>query len=324
MFRIVLAILVLASTSSAHAARIKIERLDDLVGISVVGELRPGDGERFQSVLYDVLARGVRPFVMFSSPGGSLDASITIGRAIHGQSLPTLVLPDDTCASACALAWTAGRPRLLSRSSRLGYHQASRDIGFGPVASAKGSARAASYLADVGASADLLSFAIRARPEAMAYLDPRLAIELGLDVKWLDASATTRRAYAPSERLAAGGPPEDMPDDANMMRAIANTRAAYREGGAAKLVQASRACWATVQRNGSARSFQYCTVLDVTAEYLFNQARRSAADRPPKQIRGAAIRERVRRLRSLVVLPELLPFDPLKEWGGRTYAVLEG
>ncbi len=55
------------------------------------------------------------------SDGGNLDAGIEIGRAIWFREAATVV-EEGTCASACALAWLAGRPRYMAPKARIGFH----------------------------------------------------------------------------------------------------------------------------------------------------------------------------------------------------------
>jgi hypothetical protein len=57
--------------------------------------------------------------VAFESQGGLLNTGIEIGRRIRSAGLKTLAL--ETCASACALAWIAGRVRYANEETKIGF-----------------------------------------------------------------------------------------------------------------------------------------------------------------------------------------------------------
>ena len=62
---------------------------------------------------------GVR-IVVLDSPGGFVDEGIRIGHALKQSGLATGV--DHRCASACTLAFAAGKDRILLPPGRLGFH----------------------------------------------------------------------------------------------------------------------------------------------------------------------------------------------------------
>ncbi len=64
------------------------------------------------------LARLVR----FDSPGGHIKAAMEVADMIRARNLDTYV--GRMCASACTIAFLAGRQRFASETARLGFHQA--------------------------------------------------------------------------------------------------------------------------------------------------------------------------------------------------------
>jgi len=60
--------------------------------------------------------------IYLDSPGGHIKAALEVADLIHSHNLDTYV--SHLCASACTIAFLAGRRRLVSETGRLGFHQA--------------------------------------------------------------------------------------------------------------------------------------------------------------------------------------------------------
>jgi membrane-bound ClpP family serine protease len=60
--------------------------------------------------------------IRFDSPGGHVQAALQIADVIHDRGLDTYV--PRFCASACTLAFLAGKHRFLAPTAQLGFHQA--------------------------------------------------------------------------------------------------------------------------------------------------------------------------------------------------------
>ena len=90
---------------------------DELVGIEAIGEIKPGDEEKFVAAAEEALSgRGENtplPMVKFDSGGGSVGAGVLIGLAIRERGLPTFVGEGKTCASACTFAFIGGTERRI-------------------------------------------------------------------------------------------------------------------------------------------------------------------------------------------------------------------
>jgi hypothetical protein len=128
------AFLCLASAAAAMDFRVSGDKL------LATGEIVPGDAQRFVQTVAGVSIVSGFPnapdvpevtAVALSSPGGNLFEGIRLGQAIRAASIPTLVMSDKTCASACAIAFLGGKiqgastsavRRELEPGARLAFH----------------------------------------------------------------------------------------------------------------------------------------------------------------------------------------------------------
>ena len=88
--------------------------------VTVDGVLEPDDGSQFGSKT-SFLSKAI---VSFRSDGGSVIAGIQIGENIRLKGFTTVVAGNGRCASACAIAWLGGAPRLMSAEAKIGFHAA--------------------------------------------------------------------------------------------------------------------------------------------------------------------------------------------------------
>lgn len=95
--------LVALSASPSIAASITAYPIKDRNStlIAVQGELKFGDEKLFA----EHALKADNALVIFDSGGGSLIASLEIGKAIRVKGFVTWVPNNVSCASACALAW---------------------------------------------------------------------------------------------------------------------------------------------------------------------------------------------------------------------------
>ena len=102
--------------SASHAATISVEIFGpNKAVVAVEGPLYAEDGKQF-SAKVDELSNAI---VSFRSDGGSIVAGIQIGEKIRLKGFATVVSTGQRCASACALAWLGGAPRLVEFGSTL-------------------------------------------------------------------------------------------------------------------------------------------------------------------------------------------------------------
>lgn len=146
--------------------------------IVIDGELADGDEVRFER-LADALPRAV---VVLLSPGGDLHAGIEIGKLIRDRELATLVESGKECASACALAWLAGTPRIMAEGATIGFHAAYTEHGNELVASASANALVGAYVSQLGFPTSVIIYVTQADPNDMQWLTPEDAEEIGIDI----------------------------------------------------------------------------------------------------------------------------------------------
>ncbi|WP_292119491.1 hypothetical protein [Mesorhizobium sp.] len=144
--------------------------------ITITGVIEPQDDLRFNQVA----ATTGNAIVVLNSEGGAVLPALEIGRSIRLKGFATAVASDTLCASACALTWLAGTPRLAGQSANIGFH-ASYVVKDGtPSETGVGNALIGAYLNQLGLSQDAIVFVTSAPPEGMAWLSGEKAGELGV------------------------------------------------------------------------------------------------------------------------------------------------
>jgi hypothetical protein len=152
--------------------------------ITVTGQIVAGDAQRFSAIARKYPGATVR----LTSPGGELEPALAIGKQIAAKRYATSVAPSSLCASACALIWLAGTPRIMSADSLIVFHASYRlETDGRRVLSERGIGRVRQYLARLSLPAAALSFAAqdatgRTPEESLARLTPEKARSLGLAV----------------------------------------------------------------------------------------------------------------------------------------------
>lgn len=181
----VLASAFLTSTTS-YAAKIEIQKDDELTVIIIEGDFVLGDERKFA----DAAISTPDALVVLGSNGGNLYAGIEIGTAIRLKGFTTLV-PDNTrCASACALAWLGGRIRAMGTTAEVGFHAAS-NADNGQVTSS-GNALVGAYLSKIGLPSAAVVYITEPPPNSIRWLTATDAAKYGIDVKVLSLPANSQ------------------------------------------------------------------------------------------------------------------------------------
>lgn len=175
----ILGLLLAFTTAPAGAAYIHSATGEDGgARIVIDGEMINGDEVKFEDLLLDF----PDATVVLLSPGGDLDAGIAIGKLIREYGLTTLVESRKECASACALAWLAGTPRVMAEDATVGFHAAYTEHGSEMVTSATANALVGAYVSQLGFPTSVVIYVTQADPEDMQWLTPEDAEELGIDI----------------------------------------------------------------------------------------------------------------------------------------------
>ncbi len=94
--------------------------------------------------------------------------ALEIGRIVRIAGYSTLVLPNTSCTSACALIWLAGKKRILD--GRVGFHAAYRDTEGRLQESGAANALIGNYMTQLGLPAKAILFATAAPPDRILWL----------------------------------------------------------------------------------------------------------------------------------------------------------
>ena len=158
--------------------------------IEVSGELFNGDETKF----IEMAIMSADAIVVFHSTGGNLLAGIEIGKAIRLKGFSTLAPDNMYCASACALAWLAGRTRFISDTALVGFHAVyTAQAGETQISSA-GNAIVGAYLNQLGLPTSAIVYITSAPPDGMQWLNFADAQRVGIEVKRLNLNSDAQAA----------------------------------------------------------------------------------------------------------------------------------
>ena len=210
MLRLAISIL-LATMANAYGANIKSEILPNGKHVVVV------DGDLTQEedlATFQTLARAAPEgsSVRLRSRGGKIVTGLEMGKLIRQRRFATVVMDDTLCASACALAWLAGAPRVMGKKARIGFHAAS----INGVETGAGNALVGAYLDRLGLPERAIYFATVAGPKEMSWLTPESAKGYGIDVVPMDENrmpAAPDAVSSPSPRSSPSAQPKPPPHE---------------------------------------------------------------------------------------------------------------
>jgi hypothetical protein len=173
-------IIVLAEGSSM-AATITVHAPDGegRVFVDVVGKINDGDFETFKEKTDPIAASHPKRQVIVTlvSYGGLIGPAMQIGERVRHRGMSTFVPSERTCASACALIWVAGFPRIVGDTPQIGFHAAydqdtGREVG-------SGNAVMGAYLRGLGFGYQAIHFMTHKGPTNLEWLTPDAAKEVG-------------------------------------------------------------------------------------------------------------------------------------------------
>ncbi|WP_342363183.1 hypothetical protein [Terrarubrum flagellatum] len=184
---------------SARAATIQVLPASDGLPpfILIIGEMAIEDVPAFANTALPL----PNAIVSLSSDGGKVLAGIEIGKAIRLKGFSTLVLDNQTCASACALAWLGGAKRFASQSARIGFHAAYMNTQRNKEVASVGNALVGAYLNQLGLSSSAIAYVSKAAPDDMQWLNFDEARRYGIEVSALpgaDKSTTMGGSTSPA------------------------------------------------------------------------------------------------------------------------------
>lgn len=184
-----------SSILSAAGAEMEVFPLtDEVVILSLKGEITDGDGDRFVK-----LAEGhKRVLVALESPGGLVREALQIGAEIRMRDFGTTVFPEKECFSACGLIWVSGARRYISPSSQIGFHAAYKEENGEYRESGVANAEIGSFLTHLGLRIEAIRFFTIAGPNDFLLLNPERARALGIEIYEQNGAQMIAPADAPT------------------------------------------------------------------------------------------------------------------------------
>lgn len=184
---------VTASAIPAKAAEITVHSGDGFKLIGLEGQIVSGDEEKFRKIALNI----DEAIVILSSNGGSLAPALDIGKTIQIRGYTTYIPAGITCVSSCALIWTAGSKRLLSKSGRVGFHASYRDNNGHAEEVGMANAMVGRYLTLLNLPEEAVMFATAASPSEISWIDTNGHDESGISFKIFDIDETPTQVAPP-------------------------------------------------------------------------------------------------------------------------------
>jgi hypothetical protein len=135
----------------------------DPTALLVSGVIGPGSYDEFRAALMNATPE----LVVLDGPGGILGEALLIGSEVRRLKLDTMVGPNRSCASACAIVFLSGRVKYLATGASVGLHSASYADG---RADPEATELMAAYLREVGVPGSTLRRMARTAPNDIRWL----------------------------------------------------------------------------------------------------------------------------------------------------------
>lgn len=145
--------------------------------------------------------------VVLESEGGATIDAIKIGETIRIKGFSTIVLNRSYCASACALIWLAGSPRVLTKSARVGFHATYVDENGRKLESGVGNALVGRFFAILNLPQKAIIFATSAPPSGVNWLSHSNATSLGIEVNLVEDFVEEPEALQEGDAKRSDAPP---------------------------------------------------------------------------------------------------------------------
>jgi membrane-bound ClpP family serine protease len=136
---------------------------DERTVLMVSGIIGHGAHREFQAALYSANP----DLVVLDGPGGILGEAFLIAEEVRRRGLSTLVAPNQSCASACAIVFLSGRTKYMGKGAAVGLHSASFVDG---TADPEATEIMAAYLSQLGVPDSTLRRMARTAPSDIRWL----------------------------------------------------------------------------------------------------------------------------------------------------------
>lgn len=246
-----------ASAVAADIETIPPKKVDDRVLITIDGEIKSGDDEKFRKIA----AEYSDAIVLLNSEGGMIGPAMDIGRTIKLRGYGTAIYKTGSCASACALIWVAGSKRVVFEGGQVGFHASYLDTDGTKLETGVGNALVGHYLSQLGFGEKTVVFATLAPPDKILWLNDKTASMSGIeftaipgDEKRSTPQVAERQSAPPIIKVTVAPPPPVQREDA----ASGNTAGYQRYMGDAKqTLRTPEAFAAALQQQGYQAKISY-------------------------------------------------------------------
>ena len=146
--------------------------------MTLIGQIAPGDAQRFTDYIEAQRAEGSRPITLqIDSSGGSVADALAIGRQVRALAMTTSVGEAAVCLSACPYILAGGTQRSADSAAVVGVHQ--HYFGENTLLPAflavedvqRGQGAVIEYLDEMGVDAMLMAPALKTPPDEIFVLD---------------------------------------------------------------------------------------------------------------------------------------------------------
>ena len=178
--------IILIYSVQAKSAEIYVKKggQDGVSLIVIAGVIEAGDDTKFSNLIYGV----GQAVVVLDSPGGAALPAIEMGKAIRLKGFTTIVPDRALCASACALMWLGGMPRILSDKGNLGFHATFIEKDGKLFESGVGNALVGRYLTLLNLPERAVIFVTNAPPAGMNWLTRANYNQSAIDTTFIGAN----------------------------------------------------------------------------------------------------------------------------------------
>ncbi|WP_229725983.1 hypothetical protein [Frigidibacter albus] len=146
--------------------------------MTLIGQIAPGDAQRFTDYIEAKRAEGARPTALqIDSSGGSVADALAIGRQVRALAMTTAVGEGAVCLSACPYILAGGTTRSADPAAVVGVHQ--HYFGENTLLPAflavedvqRGQGAVIEYLDEMGVDTLLMAPALKTPPDEIFVLD---------------------------------------------------------------------------------------------------------------------------------------------------------
>jgi hypothetical protein len=177
---------------------------------------------------------------------------------VRQKELVSAVAENTLCASACALAWLGGRPRLMKDTSKIGFHAAYVQSGQYKRESGVANAVVGAYLTDMGLNVNAVRYITTPGPDEIQWLSVRDAIRVGIAVYSYENTLLASHSDGPALSTVSGG-------YETAQRAVNNFYDRFRKAGMLGMSESIAACYKRAAELRTIKSVQYCFTIDLLA-----------------------------------------------------------